>query len=59
MEEEAIPSLPLEEAKKPAKRGRPRKVPAPEGEAVAKAPAKRGRKPKAGLEPASAEAPAS
>ena len=59
MEEEAIPSLPLEEAKKPAKRGRPRKAPAPEGEAVAKAPAKRGRKPKAASETAEAEAPAS
>ncbi|MBR5622034.1 MAG: hypothetical protein IKW49_02485, partial [Opitutales bacterium] len=59
MEEEAIPSLPLEEAKKPAKRGRPRKASAPEGEAVAKAPAKRGRKPKAASETADTEAPAS
>lgn len=47
MEEEAIPSLPLEPEKKPAKRGRPRKNPLPEDVAPAKAPAKRGRKPKA------------
>ena len=47
MEEEAIPSLPLEEIKKPAKRGRPRKNPLPEGDVPAKVPAKRGRKPKA------------
>lgn len=57
MEEEAIPSLPLEEVKKPAKRGRPRKNPLPEGDAPAKVPAKRGRKSKAASEIPAADTP--